>query len=1285
MSGKATKVDSPTPSPRSLAMKSVSTCTSVGTVTEPDCLGPCEPGTSVTLEGIVWQETEGGVLVVNVTWRGKTYVGTLLDCTKHDWAPPRFCESPTSDIELKANKVSRTKRNRGSTVDTSLDLRNVPSKLRNGKGRRTANSGFTVPASPVKCEASPNVNSKRKTRLDLEFSPISDSNKNAKKNRSQSRNTPTPGTPTSDSPSPQSSFNAWIECPEPNCNKKYKHISGLKYHQKAHRRSANDSSTEFYKPDADMMETESQRESIPTSDGEEAHQEDASVPPSPSFKFVLKSKLGVVDSTLPNSIEGSIGSFEPDSSSSFENTIDGKEGTDPEENSNPSKSSNGLFSSSHAHQSHGSGVISSTDPGVSQASTSGKVSATSGNSSNHSATFLVPASSQVSSVPPSSNAKISSSIVSRAQEKSKIRGEKCYSGDKFYKVTPGPSGLSISVSPLLSNNNSSSPKRSSSTLDLSFSKSEKQLDSSNVKHKKHQKHKKKKKDKDKDRDRDREKEKKGSSSVSSPGMNKPLPVCFNVRNSNDEESPDPLDKDANSNPELPVSDESAPSNNVPPDTIDILKSKTSESSIDGSLEDATAKKDSEILDRDPFENVQSPAYSDISDANDTEVEIKPVSNKDDVSESSCVAPMDLPNFPRSSGFGMYPFFNQPSFVSSDQHSNQDPLEKTRISNQPPEPSNQPLSQNFYQQNQLQEQTKTSSHPSSSPLGKTSVSQAPCPRKTVSSSDIKRNEASLASSANVTIEKSSSPAIDGIASESQTNNREVPSSQPNFPSQPSYQYSPYSFIQGLCIEPSYMHPMNMEQRYSKMGDDKLQREMSSKHLNNATKTQSLVPKKPESPSDPNHQSSVSSKNVFSHFDPSTHRNSSPGSEKVFVEHNKEMNELPAGLASRLPGKMNLNISSQTHHGIARPGFSGLSFDNLFDKSKLEQKNFSSVDLEKIGSESQNKVSLTGPPPLRRDDLTLPRDSKADQIRPLSSVVDPSLASKLSPICTQSSVMSSSSDPASSSISSPKFSVNLPPIIPSSSSNHPISTNVKDSHRRDKNTDEGDRKTKLKEEGVKPTMETTGPPPPPTNSYYLPPQYLQHPVHSFAHMPFEHGPSLFRPGHMGSPVLSNPYGPPSPYLHPQLRYHLGPSSSGPVDLPSRPPSSAPSSNDIGSKASEPSKSMDILHQVSQHYQSHHKIHELHDRAITSPSVPKSASPNISSNGPRGLPSLKTPASDDGPQIEGKGDLSRSPPPQRHLHTHHHTHVGYPGVPIYDPYRALIASQHAAATGINPFVPK
>ena len=32
----------------------------VSLATEPECLGPCEPGTSVSLEGIVWQETEDG-------------------------------------------------------------------------------------------------------------------------------------------------------------------------------------------------------------------------------------------------------------------------------------------------------------------------------------------------------------------------------------------------------------------------------------------------------------------------------------------------------------------------------------------------------------------------------------------------------------------------------------------------------------------------------------------------------------------------------------------------------------------------------------------------------------------------------------------------------------------------------------------------------------------------------------------------------------------------------------------------------------------------------------------------------------------------------------------------------------------------------------------------------------------------------------------------------------------------------------------------------------------------
>ena len=37
----------------------------IGTMTDPDSLGPCEPGTAVKLQGIVWQETDKGKGVLN--------------------------------------------------------------------------------------------------------------------------------------------------------------------------------------------------------------------------------------------------------------------------------------------------------------------------------------------------------------------------------------------------------------------------------------------------------------------------------------------------------------------------------------------------------------------------------------------------------------------------------------------------------------------------------------------------------------------------------------------------------------------------------------------------------------------------------------------------------------------------------------------------------------------------------------------------------------------------------------------------------------------------------------------------------------------------------------------------------------------------------------------------------------------------------------------------------------------------------------------------------------------
>ncbi|KAL9821802.1 zinc finger protein 608 isoform 1-T5 [Geothlypis trichas] len=243
----------------------VNTC-EVGVVTEPECLGPCEPGTSVNLEGIVWHETEEGVLVVNVTWRNKTYVGTLLDCTKHDWAPPRFCESPTSDLEMRGGR-GRGKRARSAAAaavpgnDASFaESRGLQNKNRggaNGKGRRGSlnSSGRRTPPNCAMDEvkASPSSTNKRKTKppMELDLNSSSEDNKSGKRIRTNSRSTPTTpqGKPETTFLDQGCSSPVLIDCPHPNCNKKYKHINGLRYHQ-AHAHLDPENKLEF-EPDSE--------------------------------------------------------------------------------------------------------------------------------------------------------------------------------------------------------------------------------------------------------------------------------------------------------------------------------------------------------------------------------------------------------------------------------------------------------------------------------------------------------------------------------------------------------------------------------------------------------------------------------------------------------------------------------------------------------------------------------------------------------------------------------------------------------------------------------------------------------------------------------------------------------------------------------------------------------------------------------------------------------------------------------------------------------------------------
>jgi len=178
-----------------------------------------------------------------VTWRGKTYVGTLLDCTKNDWASPRFCDSPTSDLEMRTPKI-RGKRGRvqatTSVADVSVSENIKPStKLRNGaKGRRgsSSNAGFIAPVSPLKPELPKRKTRGSETENQEENSASAARNLKRMKFTKDSVNVPnSTQTLSSTSANLEPSGSPFslnlIECPEPNCSKKYKHINGLRYHQ----------------------------------------------------------------------------------------------------------------------------------------------------------------------------------------------------------------------------------------------------------------------------------------------------------------------------------------------------------------------------------------------------------------------------------------------------------------------------------------------------------------------------------------------------------------------------------------------------------------------------------------------------------------------------------------------------------------------------------------------------------------------------------------------------------------------------------------------------------------------------------------------------------------------------------------------------------------------------------------------------------------------------------------------------------------------------------------------
>lgn len=212
---------------------------------------------------------------------------------------------------------------------------------------------------------------------------------------------------------------------------------------------------------------------------------------------------------------------------------------------------------------------------------------------------------------------------------------------------------------------------------------------------------------------------------------------------------------------------------------------------------------------------------------------------------------------------------------------------------------------------------------------------------------------------------------------------------------------------------------------------------------------------------------------------------------------------------------------------------------------------------------------------------------------------------------------------------------------------VPNNPNPSPKQQKEKLEEKKEREVKQEGQKPTMETQGPPPPPTGQFaFIHPSYMQSP--HYAALPFDPSHPMYRG--MNPMLVPGPYGG-GPYLG-MPRYHA------PEDL---------------SRPQGPTKALDILQHHASQYFSSHKIHELQERALKSPTPGKPSrdstrdSPSAPPRPPSGPPpapptSAASPLASDGKAGGKVPSGGSSPPTQRHVHTHHHTHVGltYPLLP-------------------------
>lgn len=138
-------------------------------------------------------------------------------------------DSPTSDIDGRTPK-GRGKRGRTCVNAARSDMNGSDRKLRSNRcatGKTTAGQSSGSSGSPVRSESGGTLPPKRPRGVDAATASAGNSDgssrANSKSSRSDSR--------TSNAECDTAGTELLIECPAPNCNKKYRHANGLRYHQ----------------------------------------------------------------------------------------------------------------------------------------------------------------------------------------------------------------------------------------------------------------------------------------------------------------------------------------------------------------------------------------------------------------------------------------------------------------------------------------------------------------------------------------------------------------------------------------------------------------------------------------------------------------------------------------------------------------------------------------------------------------------------------------------------------------------------------------------------------------------------------------------------------------------------------------------------------------------------------------------------------------------------------------------------------------------------------------------